>query len=223
MRMKRLFAIVILAILVTGCARTPSGIGTITLREMSFTIDFDGPINDYYYFVAIDTSGGDDGPVPIFPGLGTIGQGWVTGSATHFVQYHAGQYTVNRIVSLQPFLSEPIGSPTRFTLPEAGSKTLRFTIDLNAVDATGPSVDINIISVSDLNATDRLIDGLGLGGTEFLPEVSILQHRPFTNEDSIQPETAEDVLNENQQIVPGQPTPQTTPLDISGWTIEIDV
>ena len=225
MRMKRLFAVVIFAILVTGCARTPSGIGTITLREMSFTIDFDGPINDnYYYFVAIDTSGGDDGPVPIFPGLGTIGQGWVTGSATHFVQYHAGQYTVNRIVSLQPFLSEPIGSPTRFTLPEAGSKTLRFTIDLNAVDATGPSVDINIISVDQPLADIRLLDGLGLGGTQFLGEVNIQSDRTITNqEDSIQPETSGEVLNQNQQIVPGQPTPETSPLDIVNWSITTDV
>ena len=148
----------------------------------------------------------------------------MTGSATHFVQYHAGQYTINRITSLNPFSSEPIGSPTRFTLPEAGSKTLRFTIDLNAIDATGPSVDINIISVDQPLADIRLLDGLGLGGTQFLGEVNIQSDRTITNqEDSIQPETSGDVLNQNQQIVPGQPTPETSPLDIVNWSITTDV
>ena len=224
MRMKRLSAVVILAILVTGCARTPEGIGTTTLREMSFTIDFDGPINDdYFYYVAIDTSGGGDGPVPVFPGL-IVAEGWVTGSATHFIQYHARQYTVNRITSLTPLRSEPIGSPIRSTIPEAGGKTLQFTIDLNAIGATGSSVDINIISVDQPLSDVRRLDGLGLGGTQFLGEVNIQADRTITNlEDSIQPETNNDVLDRNQSIVPGQPTPETSPLDIVNWSITTDV
>ena len=225
--MKCLSAVMVLAltILLGGCARFPTGVGTTTLREMSFTIDFDAPINDdYYYFVAIDTSGGGDGPVPVFPGVGVPGQGWVTGSADFFVQYHARQYTVNK-VSLNPaFVTSPFGAPIRSTIPDAGSKTLRFTIDLNAIGATGPSVDINIIAVSDKEASDRLLDGLGVGGTQFLSEVNIQSDRTITNlEDSLQPETSHDVLDQNQTIVPGQPTPQTAPLDIVNWTITTDV
>jgi len=225
--MKRLSAILILvpAILLAGCARTPSGFTPTTIREMSFTIDFDGPISDdYFYYVAIDTNGGDDGPVPVFPGLGIVGEGWVTGSADYFIQYRARQYTVNRITSLDPLRSEPIGPPIRSTAPEIGGTTLSFTIDLNEIGATGPSVDINIISVSDPNDADRVIDGLGLGGTQFLGEVNITQDRTFTNEeDSTQPETAADVLNKNQQIIDPQPTPQTSPLDITDWSITTDV
>ena len=156
--------------------------------------------------------------------LESVGEGWVTGSATHFVQYHAGQYTVNRITSLAPFRSEPIGSPTRFTIPAAGGKTLRFTIDLNAIGATGASVDVNMISVDQPLADVRLLDGLGLGGTDFLSEVSIQTDRTITNmEDAIQPEMNNDVLDQNQSIVPGQPTPQTSPLDIVNWSITTDV
>ena len=224
--MKRLcpVLIVLLAILLAGCARTPSGLGITTLREMSFTIDFDGPINDdYFYFVAIDTSGGGDGPVPVFPGLVT-GESWVTGSVTCFVQYHARQYTVNRITSLAPLRSEPIGSPIRSTLPDVGGKTLRFTIDLNAIGATNPSVDINIISVDQPLSSIRRLDGLGLGGTQFLGDISIQSDRTITNlDDSIQPETSDDVLDQNQNIIPGQPTPETSPLDIVNWSITTNV
>lgn len=225
--MKYLSAVLAFALMTlpTGCAKFPSGIGTVTLREMSFTIDFDRPINDdYFYFVAIDTSGGANGPVPVFPGLGVPGEGWVTGSVTHFVQYHARQYTLNRITSLAPFRSEPIGSPIRSTIPDVGSKILRFTIDLNSIGATGSSVDVNIISVDNPLSDVRLLDGLGQGGTDFLGEVSIQTDRTITNSvDSITPETNNDVLDQNQTIVPGQPNPQTSPLDIVDWTITTDV
>jgi len=222
--MKRLSAILLLATLMAGCARTPEGIGTTTLREMSFTIDFDGPINDdYFYYVAIDTTGGGDGPVPVFPGL-IVAEGWVTGSATHFIQYHARQYTVNRIISLAPLQSEPIGPPIRSTIPQAGGQRLQFTVDLNDIGATGSSVDVNIISVDVPLSETRRLDGLGLGGTQFLGEVNIQSDRTITNlEDSIQPETNGDVLDRNQTIVPGQPNPETSPLDIVDWSITTDV
>ena len=224
--MKYLSAILmlILTILLAGCARSPQGIGPANLREISFTIDFDGPINDdYFYFVAIDISGGDDGPVPVFPGM-AVGESWVTGSATCFVQYHARQYTVNRVTSLAPLQSEPIGPPIRSTTPEIGGKTLRFTVDLDDIGATGPSVDINIISVDQPQSNVRLLDGLGLGGNQFLGEVNIQSDRTITNlEDSLQPETSNDVLDQNQTVVPGQPTPQTSPLDIVNWTITTNV
>lgn len=222
--MKRLSAILLFVVLIAGCARTPEGLGPTTIREMSFTIDFDGPINDdYFYYVAIDTSGGGDGPVPVFPVL-LVAEGWVTGSATHFIQYHARQYTVNRITSLAPLRSEPIGAPIRSTIPAAGSQTLRFTIDLNALEATGSSVDVNIIAVDVPLSDVRLLDGLGRGGTQFLSEVGILQDRTITNlEDALERESNGDVLDNNQSIFLGQPTPQTTPLDIVNWSITTDV
>jgi len=219
----RLAAIFILTAILSGCARSPEGVGPLTPREVSFRIDFDGPINDNcYYFVAIDTTGGGDGPKPVFPGFVT-GQGWVTGSATHFVQYHLRQYTLYRITSLQPLEAKPIGSPLRPTPPEVGGKTLRFTLDLNAIGATGESIDANIIAVDQPLADVRMLDGLGQLGTQFLV-LDIFTDRTYTNtEDTISLESVYDVLDQNQDPVPGQPTEQTRPLDIADWTITVDV
>ena len=195
----------------------------MTPREVSFRIDFDGAVNDnYYYFVPIDTAGGGDGPTPVFPGIVT-GEGWVTGSATHFVQYHLRQYTVYRITSLQPLRAEPIGSPLRSTPPEAGGATLRFTLDLNTIGAAGESIDVNVIAVDQPLADVRMLDGLGQLGTQFL-NLDIITDRTFTNtEDTISLEPKLDVLDQNQDTVPQQPTEQTKPLDIVDWTITVDV
>jgi hypothetical protein len=205
-----------------GCARTPAGTPSLTIREMSFQIVFGGPINDnYYYFVAIDTTGGGDGPTPVFPSF-TTGEGWVTGSATHYVEYRQRQYTVYRIVSMDPFRSEPIGAPVRSTPPAPGSSTLAFTIDLNTIGATSDSVDVNIISVDQPFSDIRLLDGLGPTGTQYLGEVDILTDRTISNTSEGFPlEEPDDVLDQDRVIQ--TPSDQTRPLDIIDWSITIDV
>lgn len=220
------FRLVVCAIIVgfsamiIGCAKFPAGSTPTTVREMSFTIELNGPINDNdWYFVPIDNTGGGLGPVPVFPGI-IVGEGWVTGSATHYVQYHQRQYTVFRITSLQPFLSEPIGSPVRSTIPETGSKTLQFTIDLNAIAATADSVDFNIITTDQPFASVRLLDGLGRTGTEFV-NVDIMTNRTITNSEGIAPETSGDVLDQNRNIQPSND--QTDPLDITDWSVTLNV
>ena len=42
-----------------------------------------------HYYAVIDTDGGGAGPIPVYPGV-TPGLGWVTGSATHFVEFYRG-------------------------------------------------------------------------------------------------------------------------------------
>lgn len=206
--------------MLAGCAKFPAGSTPTTVREMSFTIEFRGPINDNdWYFVPIDNTGGGLGPVPVFPGI-VVGQGWVTGSATHYVQYHQRQYTVFRITSLEPFLSEPIGAPVRSTVPATGGKTLQFTIDLNAISATGDSVDFNIITTDRPFDNIRLLDGLGRTGTEFV-NVDILTNRTITNSEGISPETSGDVLDQNRNIQPSNS--QTDPLDITDWSVTLNV
>ncbi|HUV05100.1 MAG TPA: hypothetical protein VMX94_08330 [Armatimonadota bacterium] len=221
--LSRFAVILILAAALSGCARSPEGLGPLTPREVSFRIDFDGPINDnYYYFVAIDIAGGGDGPTPVFPGI-VAGQGWVTGSATHFVQYHMGQYTVWRITDLQPLRAEPIGAPLRSTPPEVGGKTLGFTLDLNAIGAASEFMDVNIIAIDQPLADVRMLDGLGQQGTEFLI-LDISSDRTYANtEDTISLEPKQDVLDQNRDLAPRQPNDQTQPLDIVDWTITIDV
>lgn len=213
------------AVLFAGCAKTPSGSTTTDIREMAVRIEFDGPINENnYYYLPIDTAGSGQGPVPVFPGL-TVGEGWVTGSATHYVQYHQRQYMLFRITNLQPFTSEPIGAPVRFILPEAGGTALAFTIDLNAIiDFSAPTppdtIDVNVITTDQPLATVRLLDALGRTGNDFI-NVDILTDRTITNSESLTPEASGDVLDQNLNTQPSNT--QTNPLDITDWTITLDI
>ena len=224
-RMKRLhflrFLILLpVLILIAGCARFPDGTSTTTVREISFQIEFNGPINDNnFYFVPIDTAGGALGPTPVFPGF-TTGEGWVTGSATHYVQYHQRQYTLFKITSLQPFIAEPAGVPVRSTLPEFGGRVLNFTLDLNTIAAAGQSIDANIITTDQPFDNVRFLDGLGPGGTDFLT-IDITNDRTVTNTDFGTLETAADVLDQNRQRQ--APSPLINPLDIVDWRITVDI
>lgn len=100
----------ILGGLLGGCARggdlEPVGPQVV----IDFVARYAGPINDaFYYFIAIDADGdfGLDGPLPV--AAGPFWQnGWGTGSMTHYVEYHLGQYTVYR-VNLTPSLRVAAG------------------------------------------------------------------------------------------------------------------
>lgn len=210
---------VLTAMWLTGCARTPAGVLPRTVREMTFSISFNGPINDDdFYFVPIDIAGGGVGPVPVFPGL-VAGQGWVTGSATHYVQYHQRQYTVFQVNSLQPFQSTPIGVPIRSVLPQPGGQNLQFTIDLNALGVTSSTIDVNIITTNQPLSNVRLLDGLGIRGNDFL-NIDITFSRTIRNSDR-NVEGPDDVLNEDAIVQPT--TDQTRPLDIVDWTISTTI
>jgi hypothetical protein len=187
---------------------------------MSFQIDFNGPVNDSdYYFVAIDTTSPLPavGPVPIFPGS-TPGLGWLTGSATYFVEYHGGQYTVNKIISLQPFQSQPVGTPVSAVIPSGGSQSLIFTINLSTIGATGQAVNVNIITTNAPFSTPRLLDGLGPTGTDFV-NVNITFNQTITDASTGNLEVAGDVLDQNGSVQP--PSAVTNPLDIVNWSITV--
>jgi hypothetical protein len=98
--MKRRLPLLALALLpLAGCARVGSGGGgQIPEWTLRFIVDFAAPVTDpFYYFVAIDADNdlGLDGPLPVAAGP-YWGNGWGTGSITHFIQYHQGQYSVYR-------------------------------------------------------------------------------------------------------------------------------
>lgn len=217
-RLGILFATVIV---VAGCARFPEGSVVVPIREMTFTIEFAGPINDnYYYFVPIDVNAEGQGPVPVFPSPGT-GPQWLTGSATHYIQYHQRLYTVYRITNLQPLEAEPIGGTINPRLPEPEEKTLRFTIDLNALEASGDSVLVNFMALDDPFSEVRLVDALGPLGGNYL-NIEILSDRTFRNNDPINiPELPGDVRNQNMNIQPSNEL--TDPLDIVDWTITLNL
>jgi hypothetical protein len=217
--------------LLAGCAQFPAGTTQRTVREMSFRIDFAGSINDNdYYFVPVDTDGGGGyGPVPVFPGI-TAGEGWLIASTLvpeadyhqtmYYVEYHQRQYTVFKVTHLQPFQSELVGAPVRSTIPEIGSRTLQFTLDLNSIAATSDSVDVNVITTDQPVAGVRLLDSLGRTGNDYL-NIDILTSRTITNSEGLIPEMAGDVMDQNMTFQPKNE--QTDPLDITDWSITVDI
>jgi len=206
---------VLICAFLQGCARTPVGTPSTSKREMTFQIEFNAPINEaYYYFVAIDTTGGEPHPTPVFPTINT-GDRWLTGSATYFVQYHQGQYMVFRINNLDTFDITQIGTPLRFDRRDPSR--LNFTLDLNAINASGESVDINIITCDQVSAPNRFIDAIGPLGTQYL-EIGITSDHDVTNT-GIEP--TDDVLDQDGK--PVSPGELTRPLDIKSFFINVDV
>lgn len=215
----RFFIASCLAVILCGCARTPVGVTPITVREMTVRVTFAGPINDsYYYYFPIDTTDGGTGPVPVFPGI-SGDQGWVTGSADYYIQYHQRQYTVSRIINLQPLQFEPMGTPLRFTLPPNGGRTLDFTIDLNTLNAVNASVDTNIITIDQPLSDTRILDALGLRGSDFI-NVGITYSRTYSNSE-LNIEPLNDLLDRDGVI--STATEQTAPIDISDWIISVNI
>lgn len=209
-------------VLSAGCAKFPAGTSATVLREMSCQITFEGPIDDnYYYFVPIDTTGGGEGPIAVFsdPDLPAVDE-WVDRAATYYIQYHARQYTIYKVLTLHPFAATPIGTPLRQTVPPPGGKTLSFTIDLSSIEATGSSVDINIIAISQLASDGRFLDALGARGNSFV-NIDISTDRVIRDSDLVSPEGVGDVLNQNRVVQPS--TDQTNPLDIVDWVITTNV
>jgi len=144
-----IWAIVALALVgavaaVSGCARGGEGVDPIVPEKvLEFIIRFKGGIIDnFYYFVAIDTDNdnGLDGPIPVAAGP-RWENGWGTGSFTHFVEYHLGTYNLYRS-DLAPRLVTPsagINAVTGAPLStDAGAHVLTVTgIDYGVATVTG--------------------------------------------------------------------------------------
>lgn len=129
--------------LVGGCARggetTPTGPSVV----VDFLVQMKAAVNEaYYYFIPIDTDGdlGVDGPIPVAAGP-YWGNGWGTGSFTHFVMYHLGQYELYR-VNLDPALRTAGGGITAVSgtpaSTDAGTHTVTVdTLTYGAVAVSG--------------------------------------------------------------------------------------
>ncbi len=92
--------------LVLGCARGGPN-AAMPEKLLDIQLQFAGPVNDaFYYFIALDADDDvNDGPIPVASGP-YWGNGWGTGSMTHYVRYHQGTYEVFRVV-LAPSLRRP--------------------------------------------------------------------------------------------------------------------
>jgi len=131
------------ALVLAGCARGGEAGGTGPQVVIDLYARYAGPINDaFYYFIPIDTDGdfGDDGPVPVAAGP-YWENGWGTGSFSHYVEYHQGQYNVYRtafVPSLQSAGGGIIAVSGNATGSSVGSSVLTVqTITYGAVTVTG--------------------------------------------------------------------------------------
>jgi len=126
----------------SGCAYGGGGIVTPAV-VIDFTARMAAAINDaFYYFIAIDADGdfGQDGPVAVAAGP-DWGNGWGTGSFTHYIEYHLGQYMVYqvnrlaRLITAGGGITAVAGSPTNTSV---GTSTLTVkAINYGAATVTG--------------------------------------------------------------------------------------
>jgi len=90
---------------VGGCARGGEEAPVVPEVVIDFLVTFGGPVRDaFYYYIALDADNdfGEDGPLAVAAGP-NWGNGWGTGSFTHYIEYHQGRYELFR-AQLEPEL-----------------------------------------------------------------------------------------------------------------------
>ncbi len=141
--MKRRMAAVLLISLVallSGCARGGEHGGSgVPEAVLEIVWEMAGPVDDaFYYFVAFDADAdqGADFPVPVAAGP-YWGNGWGTGSMTHYLQYHGGQYELYR-ADLNVVLRGATGGFEGVTDNITGGDAGVYTITVTSVTAGNP-------------------------------------------------------------------------------------
>jgi len=139
-----------------GCARG-SGPGVVPEVVLEIVWQMAGPVDDSsYYYVAFDADDeGADFPVPVAAGP-YWGNGWGTGSITHFLEYHAGAYQLYRAdlnVVPRHLSGGFLGVVGDVTGGDAGEYTITVSaIALGAVPLTGTGAVSAVTNDSDQNA-----------------------------------------------------------------------
>lgn len=216
-----ILTVVILTVLITGCARSPEDGVVLTGTRLIITMTVAGEINsNYHYYVAFDTTGATTpGPLPVV--APPWGNGWGTGNITHYVVYDAlqpqGGYGVYRIPSGTDLLGQVyVGPPVSVSIPPAGANKLQFTIDLSQLASTDiPADDIDVVNINFIT-TDKIpldpntpiqkyYDGLGQIGNDFI-QISVRTNQSYSN------------VTANIEDRGDVPLPD---LDIIDWTIEV--
>ena len=146
--MKRILALMLcvlitgLALSVAGCARGGEQQPVVPAAVLEVYIRFARAVNDaFYYFAAFDADGdfGVDGPLPVAAGP-RWGNGWGTGSITHFVEYHQGRYELYRTI-LTPQLLEAGGGITGAAGVPATTDAGQHTITVGAISFGAATVN----------------------------------------------------------------------------------
>ncbi|MCC6444435.1 MAG: hypothetical protein IT210_13400 [Armatimonadetes bacterium] len=218
------FRIVFLACLIglAGCARYPDNPAQTATKRLVVTLAVAGRINtDYYYFMAIDNSSDlSVGPLPVvFP---PWGNGWGTGSISHFLRYDKYQpngYGVYRMIpNTQLLAADYLGRPLDYTAPQ--TNTLQFTLSIDSLATAAIPIEnlagikVNFITTNEVPVDPtypglgRFYDALGGTGNSYIA-IDLGQNRIYTNQQATQPELPGDCPDAD--------------LDIVGWTIEVRV
>jgi len=200
---RRFLWLAVVALLpLSGCARVGSGGGLIPQWTVRFTVEFASPVDDRfcYYFIAIDADNdfGLDGPLPVAAGP-WWGNGWGTGSITHFIEYHQGQYNVfrqDRMVQVLAAVGGIVSAAGSPVATDTGVYTLtarNLTLGQAAVAGSGPVT--SAVNQHDQNAGTFNIATDGAGqtvpdGVTFTPAAD--GGRPLTDDAE---QTALDALN----------------------------
>jgi hypothetical protein len=214
----------VLPVLTAGCARTPAGISGPPPRELILTMTVAGIISpDDFYYLALDFSGDPSkGPLPV---IGPPwGNGWGTGSITHYVRIQSNQA---QVYSIQPgtnlLQSNFLGRPFDYQ-PPINNGTATVTLDMDTLvpaNSTVSTVNVNYITTDRVVVDPRftgpkLVDAFGEDGSHYLT-IPIRTARVFTNSDFPTPiEQPGDVL-----LVPDRVHANAPNLDIVDWRVEV--
>jgi hypothetical protein len=217
-------AALLLLPLVAGCARSPGDGGAQPTHQLIVQLTVAGRVQpSLFYDVALDVTGDQgSGPIPI---VGPPwGNGFVTGTVTHFVRIQGTQAQVFQFRPDTNLLEyESLGRPFDFRF-QAGSSTVTVTLDLDTLvpDASAlTNVNVNMIATDTVPLDPqfpgpKLVDGFGSAGNRFLT-IPVFATRVFTNRDFTVPlEPPNDVIR-----APSLTTADAPDLDIVDWRIEV--
>ena len=134
--------LVISAAIFNGCARGGEGI-EIPESVMDITVDFAGPVDDTaWYYIAFNKNSAFTPRIPQPIVSGPIwGNGWGSGSITHFVQYHLGRYELYA-ANLSAALRQSGGGVTAVGGTPTGNEAGRYTLTVGTVAGDGTSAPV---------------------------------------------------------------------------------
>jgi hypothetical protein len=154
-----------------GCARGGGAGPGVPAILLDFVVDFGARVDDSsFYFIALDADGdfGADGPLPVAAGP-FWGNGWGTGSITHFVSYTQGRYDVYRVNRQLEILARgggivgATGSPDETDTGEYELRVGALARGAVTIGGTGPVTGVT--NDSDQNAGQFSLETDGQGRT----------------------------------------------------------
>lgn len=125
-----------------GCAYGGEQQPVVPEVVMDLIVTLAGPVDEaYYYFMAFDVDGdfGADGPLPVAAGP-NWGNGWGTGSISHYVEYHQGRYELFQ-AQLAPELVQAGGGITGVDGTPDGTAAGTHEIAIDALNFGGATVE----------------------------------------------------------------------------------